>query len=181
MAVTITETPGSASANSYVTAAEAATYVANHYIAAATLTAWNAAVTDTKAQALIQATLMLDRLVVWSGNVQSDSLQSLAWPRANALDRYGRTIDSASIPTFLKEFTIEVALWLVAQAAVVPQVAGTQFSEIKVEGIDIKYAQGEGQAALSYLPDTVVAALAPMGTFVAQMPRGPRCVPVVRV
>ena len=181
MPVTITATPGSATANSYVTAQEATDYVAVHYLSAAILATWAAATTDTKAQALIQATQALDRLVQWEGYVVSSSVQSLAWPRANAFDRYDRAIGLAVVPTFLKEFTIEVALWLVNQAAVVPQASGTQFSEVKVEGIDIKFADGVGEAPLTFLPSTVLASLAPMGTYIAQMPRGPRAVPLVRV
>lgn len=79
MAVTVTATAGSASANSYITVATADT-IANTMVG--TL-AWNSASGDNRARALISATNGLETLS-WIGT-RASSTQALAWPRSGAL------------------------------------------------------------------------------------------------
>ena len=119
MAIDITV--GGASANSYVEVAEVAAYIASHYVPTATETRWTALTTGQKEGALMRATQLLDRHVKWQGDIASDE-QALSWPRAFALDRYGRDVPSSTIPTFLKEFQIETALWLADQSGVAPEI-----------------------------------------------------------
>lgn len=181
MAVTLISTAGDETANTYALLADATAYIANHYVPAATLVLWNAASNDVKSKALIQATMLLDRLVTWCGEVLSDSLQSLAWPRANAFDRYGRTIDSSVVPPIIQEYTIETALWLVTNSGAIPVTGSSQFDSIKVDGLEINYAKGEGESSLNYLPSNVVSTLQPMGNYTALVPNAARNVPLMRV
>ena len=76
MAVTITETVGSATANSYVTLATANTALEARLNASL----WDAASTDTKNRALVEAQKELQTLP-WKGS-RTDDVQALAWPRA---------------------------------------------------------------------------------------------------
>lgn len=180
MSITLDDTVGASTANTYVNLADAESYVTNHYVPTATLVAWKSASNDVKSKALIQATLLLDRLVVWNGYVPEESLQSLAWPRANAVDRHNRIIDDAVVPPFITEFTVETVLWLITQGGVTPEESSSQFSSIKVEGIDISYAKGEGRSSLVYLPDSVTSALTPMGRYSVVLPNSAFSVPIMR-
>jgi len=77
MPTAITATVGAADANSFITEAEADTYLGDRLNAGA----WNdlGAGVDTRLQALIEATRELNRLP-WAGT-RVDSTQALSWPR----------------------------------------------------------------------------------------------------
>jgi hypothetical protein len=75
MAVSITATSGSATANSFVTLAEMATFMEARLNAAL----WDAAIVDTQNRALVEATRELSSLT-WPGG-RSTTTQALAWPR----------------------------------------------------------------------------------------------------
>jgi len=106
MAVTIVATAGSASANSFVTLAEANTYME----ARLNSTLWDAATDDSKNRSLIEATRELGNLS-WQGYTAADT-QALAWPREWVTDPDSPTLDyydSTEIPTRLKNATCELA------------------------------------------------------------------------
>jgi len=98
MATIVAETgSGSATANSYVTAAELATYAADR----------NVTVTATAAVLLIKAMDYIESKSFIGGKMTS--IQALQWPR------YGVRVDgyyvaSDSIPTLLKEAQMEISL-----------------------------------------------------------------------
>ena len=75
MAVSITATVGSATANSYVTLAAAEAALEGRLNASL----WDAASTDTKNRALVEAQKELQTLP-WKGS-RTDDVQVLAWPR----------------------------------------------------------------------------------------------------
>ena len=75
MAVVITETVGSATANSYATLVEADAALEGRLNA----TLWDAATDDTKNRALVEAQVELQTLP-WRGS-RTDDVQALAWPR----------------------------------------------------------------------------------------------------
>ncbi len=107
MALTIVATAGASNANSYVTAAEATTYMA----ARLNSSAWTDA--DDSGVALAEATREID-LCAFAG-YRSDDDQALQWPRQSVLDpdaaSYGLTYyDSDEIPTRVKNATCELAL-----------------------------------------------------------------------
>lgn len=111
MAVTIVATVGSASANSFVTLAEAATYMEARLNAST----WETdATNDTKNRALVEATRYLGTLA-WLGT-RSDDVQALAWPRelvVNPDDPYGNYYDTDAIPQRVKDATCELAFQFV--------------------------------------------------------------------
>jgi hypothetical protein len=96
-----------ASANSYVTRAQADSY----FIDAIHAAAWKSAADSTKDAALISATRMLDRSR-WMGS-KTSSTQALEWPRTGASDKNGTSISSTIIPTPIRQGTYELALALI--------------------------------------------------------------------
>lgn len=103
-------TPGSPSANAYVTLAVAEQY---HLDRPAAGTTWSGASTDQKNAAILWATKLLDSLIDWTGWVAA-STQALLWPRAGMLYRSGYSVPSSIIPTELQHATAEFARQLLA-------------------------------------------------------------------
>ena len=171
-------TIGAANANSYVAIADVTAYVIDHYISPAVVAQWNALANPQKEALLIRATQLLDRHVKWQGDVVDD-VQALSWPRAWAYDRYDRQIDSSVIPTFLKEFQIETALWIMVQAGVVPEVGNAEFDSIRVGSLEIDFNENGGTRR-AMLPEEVVSALSPMGKYNAQTAGSARSISLVR-
>ncbi len=173
-------TVGSASANSYVSLAEVADYIATHHIPAATLAAWNALANDAaREKLLIQATQLLDRHVGWRGYIFGDA-QSLSWPRSCATDRHGRDIETSVVPAFVKEFQIETALWILEQEGEIPSVGSGEFDSIRVGALEIDFNE-KGAARRSFLPESVIAALSPMGSYTAGITGGAHSVQLSRM
>lgn len=104
-------TPGSASANSYLSDTEAET-MADERLQA---TEWDDAVADDQARALIGATNLLD-LHTFKG-WKTTTTQRLKWPRTDVVDEDGEEYDTDDIPRFLKQATFETALWLLNKNA----------------------------------------------------------------
>lgn len=110
MPVTIDATAGSASANSFITLAEAASYLE----ARLNTTTWDAATTDTQSRALVEATREISNKE-FIGQ-RATSTQSLAWPRWNATNPDSPTgyyYDSAIVPDRVKNATCELAFQFV--------------------------------------------------------------------
>lgn len=104
MSVTaIDATSGSATANAYVTVAVADQYFADrpqYGLSQTTQEAgsWAAADTDSKAQAILYATKLMDRYFLWKGFVTSVT-QRLLWPRVGLMDVNEWTVlDVLAIP-----------------------------------------------------------------------------------
>lgn len=106
MAITVVETVGSASANSFVSVAEADTYLE----ARLNSSAWTG--TEPKKQAVIEATRELSALS-WQG-YRVDDTQALSWPRFNAPNPDSTSslsvYDTTEIPQRIKDATCELAL-----------------------------------------------------------------------
>jgi hypothetical protein len=103
MALVIEATAGHASANSYVTLAEAVSYFEGR----AGAEAWDDATTAERNQALVSATTRLEQ-EQYQGD-RTSSTQALAWPRSN-LTYDGQSVDGATVPSFVKRATYEEAL-----------------------------------------------------------------------
>lgn len=101
-------TPGSASANAYVTLAVADQY---HLDRPQFDAVWEEAVHPSKTQAILYATKLLDRLVKWAGQPVTYT-QALQWPRFGMNYRNGDYIPHDSIPLELQWATAEYALQL---------------------------------------------------------------------
>ncbi len=107
MPVSIVETVGSASANSFVSLAEAASYMEGRLNS----DAWDDATTDGQNRSLVEATREISSQNGWVGN-RVDDTQSLSWPRNYAPDPDSSTgwyYESTEIPQRVKDATMELA------------------------------------------------------------------------
>jgi hypothetical protein len=105
MAVVIDAVPGSVTANSYVTLAEANTY----HLTNLGSSVWNEdADSDDKAKALIKATRLLDENVNWQGWPASNT-QALALPRSGMVNRAGYPYQPWVLPQIVKDAVSEFA------------------------------------------------------------------------
>ncbi len=131
MAITIEESPGLATSNSYVSLADAETYIETRLHIAD----WTAATDENKKAGLVWATRLLDAQIEWLG-YRIDDTQVLEWPRSGVTDRGGYFLSDSLIPTFLENATAEYALILLgADQSLDSALAG--FERIKVDVIEL--------------------------------------------
>lgn len=122
---------GLLNSNSYATVDEADVYHEDHLFASA----WTTATEETKEKALIWSTRLLNEQVRWYG-YKKTSTQALAWPRNSVVDYDGYSVNSDSIPIFLKRATAEFARHLiVADRTAETEITG--FKKIKVGEIEL--------------------------------------------
>ena len=108
MPITVTATPGSSTANSYITVAEGDAYADLRL----GTTNWGTASADDRGRAAIAATLTLDALE-YIGS-KASTTQARLWPRKNA--KCGeKDYDSSTIPPELKQATFDLAETLLAR------------------------------------------------------------------
>ena len=142
MAATITATLSSATANSYVTLAEANTY----FETVPDSTTWDDKTVDQKNRALIDATRWIDNLNFYG--TRCDNGQALKFPRNNyKIDNVELTC--SSIPNNIKYAQYELARLLANDTDAMTGVSGTEgnISEVKLGDIQVKYnttSQGTG-------------------------------------
>lgn len=152
---TVIATPGSATANSYITTAEGDTYADERLQS----TNWTSEDADDRARAVIQATRWLDTLDF--EGVKSSSAQALKWPRINAFDEDLEEYDTDAIPAVVKRATFEVALRLLNDnAGSTDTLAPTgleQFKRAKVGLMEVELDKG---FRTTDLPDQVRKMLA---------------------
>jgi len=110
MAFEVETGSGSATANSYLSVADADTYHADH----GNSTDWSGASEATKQEALRLATQYLDAKYGsrWRGT-KSDGDQALDWPRSYAYDDNDYAYDADAIPQKLADAAAELALRVV--------------------------------------------------------------------
>ena len=122
MASTIDATVGGSDSNSYVTMAEATTYMKDRLHK----TAWDNAGSSDKAAALLWAAKIIDSRMEWLGQRATET-QALSWPRVYAVDP-----DPAYLPTINELFGRPIIAYIPGD--IIPN--------------DIKYAQCEMALAL---------------------------------
>lgn len=120
MAITITATVGSATANSFITEAELIAYVAARPNAHTSATVTGSTATEAEKAAMVQAARELDAATYKGSRV--DATQRLAWPRAYVPDPdypYDATastsddvgyLDSTTIPRRVKDAQCELVV-----------------------------------------------------------------------
>jgi hypothetical protein len=115
MALVVEDGTGLANAESYVSVADADTYVSN-YMTDATNTLWTALGTPAKEKALRRATAYIDTEYGerWKGRRTTED-QALDWPRTGVVDYDEWAIDSDVIPQVLKDATAEMAARLAVE------------------------------------------------------------------
>ena len=142
MAATIDATIKGASANSYVTLAEANTY----FETVPDSSTWTDKTDDQKNRALISATRWIDTFV-YQGD-RCDENQALKFPRTNyQVDRV--ELSCSTIPLNIKYAQYELARALANDTDAMTGNLGTDgnFSEVKLGDIEVKYntaSQGTG-------------------------------------
>ena len=142
MAATITATLKSATANSYVTLAEANTY----FETVPDSTTWTNKTDDQKNRALISATRWLDGLNFYGD--RCDESQALKWPRNNYhVDDV--ELACTSIPANIKYAQYELARALANETDAITGNKGTDgtYEEVKLGDMEVKYntsSQGVG-------------------------------------
>lgn len=118
MAITIVETPGSATANSFVTEPEIIAYMATRLNASSWTSVSGSTCTEDEKKAMIEATRELSALSYKGERV--DSTQALSWPREDCPNPDSPGIDSIGgetlgdypsdeIPQRVKDATCELA------------------------------------------------------------------------
>lgn len=115
MSITLTADAGSATANAFITLAEAAAYAETRSNASAWSQSPSGAETITQQQAIISATRQLSAMG-WQGS-RSTNTQALSWPRTWVVDYdapVGVTyIGTTVVPAWLKDATSELAIEIV--------------------------------------------------------------------
>jgi len=126
MAVTVITTPGGSTSNSYCSLADADTYFERRLHS----DTWDSASDDSKNPALVMATWLLDKDFNWVG-LKVTTTQALRWPRSGVYTPDSQYVSSSTIPTFLREATAELAMWLIASDRFAEQ-STAGFSQIKI-------------------------------------------------
>lgn len=126
-------TLGGASANSYVTVAEADAYFATSF----GRTAWGSASAANKEIVLIESTRLLDLLVSWKGYVKSDT-QALRWPRTYVPNIDGRYISDSIVPKDVKNAVFELAYSLLSNGGF--QASENELAKVKVGPVSIDFS-----------------------------------------
>ena len=116
---------------------------------------WDDAIDNDREAALLMATALLDRLCNWDGDKASDT-QALRWPRSFVYTPDGDTVDSATIPQFLKDATAEFALHLLGSdltETISRDLEG--FKQIEVGSLNLVLDTEGGAYKKAIMPDSV--------------------------
>lgn len=112
---------------------------------------------DVQARCAITSCNMIETMAKWADGYPASNTQSLFWPAAGMLDKFGRYIASNVIPTDIKRAQAELMHFLSLEDRL-GDAALEGFEEIALpKGIRFK-ASGKGR---TFLPDTVKMILAP--------------------
>lgn len=153
----------STTCNSYVTVAEADTYVNDQVAVASAKAAWLALANELKALYVVRATEILDGLVTWNGDRWSLT-QNLKWPRFNVfVDGYYLQIGLIAPPK-VKYATIELALFLMQQSNATSEAnENVLYNAVNVGPLKIDFNVNGTGSAEKYFPDIVPILIRDLG------------------
>lgn len=151
----IDATVGGASADSFISVADADTYHSDDQVH--TDTAWSALTTAQKEAGLKMATRVIDGMTFIG--IRVGTAQALSWPREFA-QFDGVYIESTIVPERIKWATAELANWLVAEDRATPS-AGNKIAEVEVGSLRVEF-RNTAAGIRSDMPDTVVQYLRPL-------------------
>ena len=144
MAITLIATEGAANANSYLTLAEADSYLEAHLKSSF----WSALDDEAKKAALISATRELD-LIIYAGR-KSTQAQALQWPRLSIYDRDGYAV--TGVPKLLKDAVCEQVMHELTE----DENIASDFDLENLESVEVGPLKYKMRAGLkSGLPDDV--------------------------
>ena len=173
MAITLDATAGGASANTYVTLADAETYMEGRLYT----TAWDAATDATKDKALAWASTILDDQFNWFGYQMTEE-QALRWPRGAVYNDAGYEYDNEAVPTPLEGGAVELAnILLQNDTWAEPGVLGQGLKEAKVGPITVKIDEA---AQTELIPQNLRVQLSTLGSLKQTAMTGSRVVKVKR-
>lgn len=135
--------------------------------------AWSALPDDaSKQRQLSWATRILDQKTRWKGS-KTVAASALRWPRSNVTDRDCNPIDDDTIPLQVKQATLELAKYLLANDLTVG--ADIDYLKIiKIDVIELQYQDKTGQPALPAILNEILMGLGYMANG------GPRFVPILK-
>lgn len=149
----INATPGSVSANSYVTTSEADSYFDTRLYSSV----WSTALSGDQESAIISSTRQLDEEYIWSG-LPTNSDQALGWPRTGAYNCENISISATVIPPEIKNATYEQAIYLLtSDTTVIPSVL-TQ--GVKRGKLDVLEFEADVNLVADKLTDNIALCLA---------------------
>jgi len=140
MALVVEDGTGLSTAESYISIADADTYIAAYKGADAT---WDGASDSDKEIAARQATQYLDGVYNWMGEIYR-SEQALDWPRNYIYNDRG--LMEVGIPTKLEQATAEVMFLIIGGTSISEDVTrSSQVTREKVDVIEVEYEPGATQ------------------------------------
>lgn len=149
---TIVETAGAANANSFVSLAEAETYMESRLHK----TTWEDAEQSDKEAALIWAARLINRTVRFNGTKASD-LQAMAWPRTGLVDESGFTVSSTSVPQTIKDLQVELAFLLLSSDRTAENEAGAAgLTSLRAGPVSLSF---KDEIKVKQIPDTLLETL----------------------
>jgi hypothetical protein len=158
MPITVEDGTGLASADAYVSVAEAEAYAAARGAGFPTpLTA--------QEQAIVRATAYLDARYggAFTGQRLRSREQALAWPRSGAVDAEGAAVDSASVPREIRNAACEAAIReLATPGGLAPDLErGGAIKSLQAGSVEVVYADGATPLTVMQTIDNALAGLIP--------------------
>lgn len=149
----INATPGSVSANSYVTTSEADSYFDTRLYSSV----WSTALSGDQESSLISSTRQLDEEYIWNGT-QTYEDQALGWPRTGAYNCENLAISGTVIPPEIKNATYEQAIYLLTSDTTIVPTVLTQ--GIKRGKLDVLEFEADANLVAEKLSDNIALCLA---------------------
>ncbi len=154
MALTVEDGTVVASADSYISQADADTYFTNHDDPSD----WTGATSALKDSALRFAVMTMDGMFEWSGAVQS-STQVLGWPRTSAEDAEGRAIASSTIPQRIKDAQCELAVQHIGSPINAALDRGGDVRRERAGPVEVEYSEGAAAEQVKPLIERILLGL----------------------
>jgi hypothetical protein len=164
--VIVEDGTGLATANSYISVADAGTYFEKH-LYGSDFTGASAA---NQAIAVMMATRLLDDFFKFEGQ-KIGSVQALEFPRFGITDRSGYLIDAATLPTELTEATAELAKWLIASDRTA-DASGKGFKRLVAGSLTMEPDTGDKAPVIPDVVSKMLVAIAtPIGGAIVEVAR----------
>ena len=154
MPIVVVTTAGSNDANSYASLADGNAYHEGHPQGEV----WTAATEDARKRGLVTATRQMDAWFEWDGYV-TFSEQVLLFPRTGVVGRTGYLLNSETIPSVIRDATIELARSRLSDAG--PADDADNIARLKAGPVDITFRD---EVATFVIPDAVLILVKHIGT-----------------
>lgn len=149
---TIVETVGASNANSFVSLAEAETYMTSRLHK----TVWEDADQTDKEAALIWAGRLINRTVRFNGSKVSET-QAMAWPRSGLVDESGFSVSQSTIPQIIKDLQVELAFLLLSSDRTAEnQASAAGLTSLRAGPVSLSF---KDDITVKQIPDTLLETL----------------------